>query len=123
MARPSTHLLLLLVSALLPSGTLSLAVAPHAAVIVGRASTRLLPPLCASQPQRQLELMEHAMPLTEPHLYEQQVRDAFLKRGEVIRWYIARVVDATAIAEVVYLPHATANGHRVMHDDALPEHS
>jgi len=48
------------------------------------------------------------MPLAEPHLYEQQVLAAFADRGEVVRWYIARIDElaGTAIAEVVILLHA-----------------
>jgi len=69
--------------------------------------------IAAEQPQQpqqpqQLTLVEHAMPLAEPHLYEQQVLAAFADRGEVVRWYIARIDElaGTAIAEVVILLHA-----------------
>jgi hypothetical protein len=52
-----------------------------------------------------LELIEHRMPLAQPHLYEQAVRAACADRGEVLRWYIASVEEATstAVAEIVVL--------------------
>ena len=48
------------------------------------------------------------MRVMPPHLYEAELRQAFAERGEILRWYIARVDDeaGTAIAEVVILPHA-----------------
>ena len=61
----------------------------------------------AASPQ-QLALIEHAMPLLPPHRYEHLLREAFAERGEILRWYIARVdeANATAIAEVVILPNS-----------------
>ena len=61
--------------------------------------------LSPAAPQ-QLELVEHVMPLMAPHLYESVVQAEFADRGEIIRWYIARVDEATsqATAEVVILP-------------------
>ena len=50
-------------------------------------------------------LIEHAMPVMPPHLYEDTLRKAFEASGdEILRWYIARVDGDIAIAEVVVLP-------------------
>ena len=69
--------------------------------------------------RQQLTLVEHAMPIMEPHRYEQAVRTAFDEKGEVLRWYIARVDEEsdTAVAEVVIMPHTRASSP-VMQEDA-----
>ena len=83
-----------------PASALSLA-APHGAAVTATGAAATAAP-------QQLDLIEHAMRVMPPHLYEAELRQAFAERGEILRWYIARVDDeaGTAIAEVVILPHA-----------------
>ena len=85
--------MLSVLSAVLHTGA-ALSIASHA---VGNAASA-----------QQLALIEHAMPLLPPHRYEHVLREAFAERGEILRWYIARVdeANATAIAEVVILPNS-----------------
>ena len=53
-----------------------------------------------------LTMIEHAMPLMAPHRYEAALRAAIKPQGEIIRWAITRVDEAssTAFAEVVIEP-------------------
>jgi len=53
-----------------------------------------------------LTMIEHAMPLMAPHRYEAALRAAVKPQGEIIRWAITRVDEAssTAFAEVVIEP-------------------
>ena len=83
---------------------LSLALHATSSLSVPTPSSRTTPP----QPQQQqLSLIEHTMPLMPPHDYEPALAAAFADRGEVLRWYIARIDETagSAIAEVVILPH------------------
>ena len=53
-----------------------------------------------------LTMIEHAMPLMAPHRYEAALRAVVEHQGEIIRWAITRVDEAssTAFAEVVIEP-------------------
>lgn len=53
-----------------------------------------------------LTMIEHAMPLMEPHRYEAALRTAVAPQGEIIRWALTRVDQetSTAYAEVVIAP-------------------
>jgi len=51
----------------------------------------------------QLALIEHRMPLMPPHQYEGVLREAMRERGDIVRWYIGRVDESGATAEVVLL--------------------
>ena len=92
--------------ALLARTAAALSLTPHAAHATHAAQAAAAVPHVA--PTQELQMIEHAMPLMPPHLYEQKLQTAFAERGEVIRWYIARIDESegSAIAEVVILPHA-----------------
>jgi len=51
----------------------------------------------------QLALIEHRMPLMPPHQYEAVLREAMRGRGDIVRWYVGRVDESGATAEVVLL--------------------
>ena len=68
-------------------------------------ATPFISATAAATAPRELMLIEHAMPVMPPHLYEDTLRKAFEASGdEILRWYIARVDGDIAIAEVVVLP-------------------
>ena len=111
MRRPSlATLLLFLHSAAAVSLTTSANAAPRVVNKIAVAPVATQPHAHASTvdetQQQRLKLVEHAMPIMPPHLYEETLRQAFVGRGEILRWYIARVDETrgTAIAEAVILP-------------------
>jgi len=57
----------------------------------------------SAEPGQQVTLIEHSLPIMAPHLYEQALHAALGERGEILRWYVARVEDATAVIECVIL--------------------
>lgn len=82
-----------------PAPTISSRRAAAAMCATERPTDGHAPPMLDSDAP--LTLVEHAMPLLPPAEYEARVRHEFAGRGEIIRWYIARVDGTTAVAEVV----------------------
>lgn len=78
----------------------TMALAPGSSVSSRPAVTTATSPQLATE----LQMIEHEMPIMQPHLYEATLCEAMAEHGEVLRWYIARVKDDTAIAECVVLP-------------------
>ena len=70
----------------------------------GALCNRAVTPLMTAPAEAdQVALVELSLPLGPPHLYEQALQDALGDRGEILRWYVARVVDATVVIECVML--------------------
>ena len=59
-----------------------------------------------------LVLVEHALPIGPAHRYEAALQEAMADRGDVLRWYIARIDEASgnAIAECVLLQRDAKKG-------------
>ena len=83
------------------------------ALVGGAAVTpsRAAPVAVVATPSPPLIMVEHALPLAAAHRYEALLHEAMADQGSVLRWYIARVDEASgkAIAECVLRRHDAVN--------------
>ena len=54
-----------------------------------------------------LQLLVRTLPVMPAHLYEAELESSLREQGDIVRWYISRVEDDIATAEVVLRPRSS----------------
>lgn len=54
-----------------------------------------------------LQLLVRTLPVMPAHLYEAELESSLREQGDIVRWYISRVEDEIATAEVVLRPRTS----------------
>lgn len=56
-----------------------------------------------------LQLLVQTLPVMPAHLYEAELENSLREQGDIVRWYISRVEDDVATAEVVLRPRSSSS--------------